>query len=318
MNKKQTLHAWLLTDTGILVLLALLKVAIHLPFFTSYGYFRDELYYIACSNHLAWGYVDQPPFSIAVLAAVRFLFGESLIAIRFLPAIVGGVTVLLAGLMARRIGGGRFAQVLASLAILTSPVVMGNAGRYYSMNAFDLLFWALAGYIIILIITKNEPKLWLLFGVVAGLGVLNKYSMGFFLVSLLAAMILTPSRRQFLSIWFWIGALIGLVMVLPHFIWEYQNGFPTLEFIRNAAYLKNTPTTPWAFFMGQLRDTGIANAVIWLTGLAYCLFRKEGKPWRFHDSCAAPRNVHPLPVWPGDVATKRGTRPDRGPPPILC
>jgi hypothetical protein len=281
MKEKQTPYAWLRTGTGILVLLALLKVAIHLPFFTSYGYFRDELYYIACSNRLAWGYVDQPPFSIAILAVVRFLFGESLIAIRFLPAVVGAVTVLLAGLMARRIGGGRFAQVLASLAILTSPVVMGNAGRYYSMNAFDLLFWALAGYIVILMVTKNEPKLWLLFGVVAGLGVLNKYSMGFFLVSLLAAMILTPYRRQFLSIWFWIGALIGLVMVLPHFIWEYQNGFPTLEFIHNAAYLKNTPTTPWAFFMGQLRDTGIANGVIWLTGLAYCLFRKEGKPWRF-------------------------------------
>jgi len=149
------------------------------------------------------------------------------------------------------------------------------------MNAFDLLFWALAGYIVILIVTKQDEKLWLLFGAVAGLGVMNKYSMGFFLVSLLAAMLLTPYRKQFLSKWFWIGGLIGLGIVTPHLLWEYRNGFPTLEFIHNASVIKNTPTTPWAFFIGQLRDTGFANSILWIGGLVYCLFRKEGKAYRF-------------------------------------
>jgi hypothetical protein len=281
MLDKKTTQPWVLTDIGFLFLLALLKVAIHAPFFSSYGYFRDELYYIACSNHLAWGYVDQPPLSIFILAVVRFLLGDSLVAIRIVPAIAGAATVFLAGLITRQLGGGRFAQFLAAFAVLTSPVVLGNGGRYFSMNAFDLLFWALAGYIVILIVTKQDERLWLLFGAVAGLGVMNKYSMGFFLASLLAAMLLTPYRKQFLNRWFWIGGVIGLGIVAPHLLWEYRNGFPTLEFIHNAAVNKNTPTTPWAFFFGQLRDTGLANSILWISGLVYCLFRKEGKAYRF-------------------------------------
>jgi hypothetical protein len=281
MTEKKTIHAWIFTETGILLLLALLKLVIHVPFFNSYGYFRDELYYIACSKHLAWGYVDQPPLSIFILAIVRFLFGDSLIAIRVVPAIAGASTVFLAGLMARQLGGGRFAQFLAAFAVLTSPVVLGNGGRYFSMNSFDLLFWALAGYIIILIVTKDNQKLWLLFGLVAGLGVMNKYSMGFFLVSLLLAMLLTSHRKQFLSRWFWLGGLIGVGIVVPHLLWEYRNGFPTLEFIHNATYVKNTPTTPWAFFIGQLNDAGLANSPIWIAGLMYCLFRRERNGYRF-------------------------------------
>ena len=142
MIEKKTWQDWLPTGNGILLALALLKIIIHVPFFNAYGYFRDELYYIACSNHLAWGYVDQPPLSISILAVVRFLFGDSLIAIRIVPAIAGAATVFLAGLMTRQLGGGRFAQFLAAFAVLTSPVVLGNGGRYFSMNAFDLLFWA--------------------------------------------------------------------------------------------------------------------------------------------------------------------------------
>jgi len=280
MGDKKTLQVWLASDIGVLVLLALLKVAIHIPFFNSYGYFRDELYYIACSNHLAWGYVDQPPLSIFVLAIVRFLFGESLIAIRIFPAIAGAATVFLAGLMARQLGGGRFAQFLAAFAVLTSPVVLGNGGRYFSMNSFDLLFWALAGYVVTLIISKRNPKLWLVFGAVAGLGIMNKYSMGFFIAALAVAMLLTPERKHFLSKWFWIGGLIGVGIVLPHLIWEYRNGFPTLEFIHNATYLKNTPTTPWAFLVGQLKDTGFANSIVWMFGLVFCLFWKQGRTYR--------------------------------------
>ncbi|MBP1646607.1 MAG: glycosyl transferase family protein [Bacteroidetes bacterium] len=281
MGEKLPFRQRIFSDTGILVLLALLKVAIHIPYFNSYGYFRDELYYIACSEHLAWGYVDQPPLSIFVLAIVRFLLGDSLIAIRIVPALAGAVTVFLAGLMARQLGGGRFAQILAALAVLTSPVVLGNGGRYFSMNSFDLLFWALAGYIVIVIVTKNEQRLWVLFGLIAGLGVLNKYSMGFFLAGLLVAMLLTSLRKQFMSKWFWMGGAIGVAIVIPHLLWEYRNGFPTLEFIHNATNLKNTPTPPWAFFVGQLRDTGFANSIIWILGLVFCLFDSAGKRYRF-------------------------------------
>jgi hypothetical protein len=281
MKDTTSAQRWVLSGTGILFLLAIVKALIHVPFFSEYGYFRDELYYIACSNRLAWGYVDQPPLSIAVLAVVRFMLGESLFAIRIVPAIAGAITVFITGAMAREMGGGRFAQFLAALAVLTSPVVLGNGGRYFSMNSFDLLLWAVAGYLIVLIVTRNDQKLWLLFGVVAGLGVMNKYSMGFYLVSILVAMSFTPHRKQFLSKWFWLGGLIGVAIVLPHLIWEYRNGFSTLEFMRNAANQKNTPTPPLAFFVGQLRDTGLANSIIWIVGLIFCLFGKGQKSWRF-------------------------------------
>src|SRR5208283_6009412 len=115
----------------------------HIIFHGNYGYFRDELYYIACSKRLAWGYVDQPPFSIAVLAFVRTLLGDSLHAIRFLPAVAGSCVVVLAALMARRFGGGRFAQGCAALAVVLAPGLLGH-GRYFSMNAFDVLFWVTA------------------------------------------------------------------------------------------------------------------------------------------------------------------------------
>jgi 4-amino-4-deoxy-L-arabinose transferase-like glycosyltransferase len=144
-------------------------------FHDRYGYFRDELYYIACSDHLDWGFVDHPPFSIALLLVSRAITGDSLQAIRFLPSVAGAAVVVLAALMTRRLGGSRSAQALASLAVVVAPVLIGH-GRYFSMNAFDVLFWAGAIYVLILIFSGGSSRLWLLFGAIAGVGLLNKYS----------------------------------------------------------------------------------------------------------------------------------------------
>ncbi len=270
----------LLTDTRILLLAALASLAAHLVCITEYGYFRDELYYIACSNHPAWGYVDHPPFSIFVLVLVRQALGESLVAIRILPAVAGAVVVFVTGRMARDLGGGRVAQIVAALAALTAPVILGNAGRYFSMNAFDLLFWALASWIAIRIFRDDAGKLWLLFGIVAGLGILNKYSMAFFLAGLGVGMVLTPARKHFLSAWFWMGAVLGGLLVLPHVLWEMHAGFPTAEFVRNAALEKNMPVTPLAYLYGQFGMAGPGNAVIWIGGLIFAFGAGGQKRWR--------------------------------------
>jgi hypothetical protein len=280
MPRKLYHRDWLLSSTAILLYLALLKVIIHLPFVQAYGYFRDELYYIACSNHLAWGYVDQPPLSIFILAGTRFLLGDSLLAIRIIPILAGAAIVVLAGLMARQMGGGRLAQVIAALAALTAPVIMGNAGRYFSMNAFDLLFWALASYMVILILKGGAQKLWLLLGAVAGLGTLNKYSMAFFVIGLLVGMLLTPHRKQFLSRWFWMGGALGALIVVPHLLWEISNGVPTREFMANATGLKNIAMDPWEFFVGQIGMEGVGNLVIWVSGLVFTLFSRPGRTFR--------------------------------------
>lgn len=259
--------------------IALCQVAVQIFFHGNYGYFRDELYYIACSGHLAWGYVDQPPLSIALLAVTRFLFGDSLHAIRLLPAVAGGAVVILAAMMARRLGGGRTALAGAALMTVAAHELLGE-GRAFSMNPFDVLFWALATYLLIIILGSDRPRLWIAFGLVFGLGLVNKYSIGFLGIGLVAGLIATPQRKQFLSPWFWCGAALAAVIFLPHLIWEMVNRFPSLEFMHNASQLKNVPTTPLDFFLGQVRYANLLNAPLWLAGVGYLLFGRETRPFR--------------------------------------
>jgi 4-amino-4-deoxy-L-arabinose transferase-like glycosyltransferase len=249
--------------------IALAKLALNLGFAGRYGYFRDELYYIACSNHLAWGYVDQPPLSILILKATLWLLGDSLYAIRFPAALAGSACVVLTGLIARKLGGGRFAQVLAALAAALSPVVLANAARYFTMNAFDLLFWALGSYVLLSIILDHNERLWVVYGLVAGLGVMNKYSVLFFGLGTVAGVLLTAQRRSLLRPWIWIGGALAAIIVLPHALWEIRLGFPSSEFIHNASTLKNAPVTAVDFFVSQAFMTGFGQTLLWIAGLGF-------------------------------------------------
>lgn len=262
------------TATAGLLVIAIAKVVFHAVFHGRYGYFRDELYYIACSKHLAWGYVDQPPFSIAALALTRRLLGESLYAIRLPAALAGAATVVLTGLIARKLGGGRAAQLLSALAAALSPVYLGNAGRFFSMNAFDLLFWAAGAYVLVVILADGKQKMWLAYGVVAGLGVLNKYSMLFFGCGTLGGLLLTRRRRDLGRRWIWLGAAIAVVIMLPHLAWQIRNGFPSAEFIRNASLQKNAPLPIPEFLSEQVMMMGFGQTLLWLLGLGFFLFRR--------------------------------------------
>jgi dolichyl-phosphate-mannose-protein mannosyltransferase len=268
------------SDTLWIAAIALAKLALNVAFHGRYGYFRDELYYMACSDHLAWGYVDQPPFSIGLLAITRTLLGDSLYAIRFPAALAGAATVLLTGLMARKLGGGRFAQLLAAAAAALSPVVLGNGARYFSMNAFDLMFWALGAYVLMSILVEGREKLWLVYGLVAGLGVMNKYSVMFFGLGTFAGILLTAQRRGLARPWIWLGGLIAAVIVSPHAVWEIRHGFPTREFIHNASVLKNAPQSAAAFAIGQAMETGFGQTLLWLLGLGFFFSGGAAKPLR--------------------------------------
>ena len=215
--------------TAILVYLASLKLLVHLLTNGNYGYFRDELYYMAAAEHLALGYVDFPPFVALVTALTRLLLGDSTVALRFLPALAGALVVVLAGLMARELGGGRFAQGLAALATLVAPsfLVMGT---FISMDAFDQLFWVSAAYVLILILKQDRLRLWLLFGLIAGLGVLTKITVLYFGFAVFAALLLTSSRRHLLAPWPWLGGAIAVLFLLPYIFWQITHGWPTLEF----------------------------------------------------------------------------------------
>ena len=207
--------------------LAILATLLHFLFNRQYGYFRDELYYAACGQYPAWGYLDHAPLVAWVAHATRALFGDSLFALRLMPAISAAAKVWLAGWIAREMGGGRFAQTLAALATLCAPIYL-TFDNFLSMNAFEPVFWMASAAVVLRILNGGSQRLWLMFGVFAGFGLLNKHSMLFFASGLVAGLLLTPARREFSGKWLWLGALIAFLIFLPNFMWEWVRSWPTI------------------------------------------------------------------------------------------
>src|SRR6202166_3094348 len=184
-------HSWFSGGMAIACLLAVAAVLLQIATNGRYGYFRDELYYIATSDHLAWGYVDFAPLASLLLRVSRLLFGDSLHAIRFLPALANGAEIVLTGLITRELGGKRFAVLLACLSVLMAPVILGNGTRF-SMNPFEPLFWMGSIYFLLRAMNRNQPVLLVRCGVLLGLGLENKHSTAFFLVSLPTGLVILP------------------------------------------------------------------------------------------------------------------------------
>ena len=259
--------------------IALVKLAIHLLTANRYGYFRDELYYIACGEHLAWGYVDHAPMVAWLIKLSRTLFGDSLFALRLFPAFAGAAKVLLTGLIARELGGRRFAVALACVCVLVGGYLALDS--FFSMNAFEPVFWMGCVYFIILAIKHDQPRYWLWFGLLAGLGLENKHSMLFFGAGIFAGLLLTRSRRFFASKWLWIAGALALVLFLPNVIWEYRHDWATLELLRNVQTSgKNVVLSPLAFIAQQIFILNPLTLPIWLAGLWFFFFDRDGKQFR--------------------------------------
>ncbi len=258
---------------------ALASVLLHLAFLRSYGWFRDEFYYVACGHHLDFGYVDHPPFVALVARLVTSIFGDSLAALRFVSAIVGAAVIYLTGRLARELGGGLFAQGLAAVCVLIAPVYL-NLFHIFTMNGFDFLFWTLGALVVVRILKTENPKLWLLFGLVAGLGLENKHSMLFFGLGVFVGVLLAPERRQFRSRWIWLGGAIAFALFLPNLLWEVIHGWPTLEFMHNAAEYKNLALSPVAFMLQQILLMHPLTLPVWLSGIGWYFFSRRGRPFR--------------------------------------
>lgn len=264
--------------TAILVYLALVKLFLHLLTAGNYGYFRDELYYVAAGEHLDFGYVDFPPFVALVARLTRTLFGDSLLALHIFPALAGALVVVLAGLMARELGGRRFAQGLAALATLIAPNML-VFGTWLSMDSFDQLFWVAGAYVLLLILTRGNPRLWLVFGMIAGLGLLTKLTMLYFGLAVFVAFLITPARRQLLGPWPWLGGALAVVFLLPYIVWEIMHGWPTLEFWANYG-AKIDPSSPVEFLVEQIVTMQPPTLPLWIAGLCYYLFARDGRAVR--------------------------------------
>lgn len=265
------------TATRIVIALALAKLLLHLLTFRGYGIFRDELYYLACSRHLAWGYVEFPPMIAVLTRAVTSVLGESLFAVRLLPALAGALLVALTAMIARELGGGRFAQGLAGLTVIMAPGWL-SIDHILNTNAFEPLFWGACAWLAIRALKTGDSRYWLWFGAVAGLGLLNKHAMLFFGFGIVMGLLLTPARKVFRHSELWLGGAIAAVLILPHVLWQIRLGWPTLEFLQNAVKYKNAILTPWQFLGAQLLLTGAA-VPVWIAGLWF-LFSSRGKPYR--------------------------------------
>jgi 4-amino-4-deoxy-L-arabinose transferase-like glycosyltransferase len=266
----------------MILLFALAKFVVHLVTASGYGYFRDEFYYLACAEHPAAGYVDQPPLSVFVIGAVHHLLGDSRIAIRLVPAILGAVTVALVGLITKALGGGRWAAALAMTAAFIAPGYLA-VDHFYSMNAFDVVFWALAAYLVIRLIDADRTaslRLWILLGVVLGLGLLNKISVLWLGAGLFVGMLASPQRRWLLTPGPWIAGAIAGVLFAPHVIWQMQNGWPTLEFLRHATSDKMIAVAPLDFFLGQMVTMHPFTLPLWLGGLVFLFVHPAGARYR--------------------------------------
>ncbi|HEY3293810.1 MAG TPA: glycosyltransferase family 39 protein [bacterium] len=271
-----------LLQRGGFVLAAFLLITLlaHLLTATHYPMFRDEFYYLDCANHLDYGYVDQPPFSIFVLDGWRMIFGDSLFAVRLLPSLLAVALMWLTWKITEEMGGGLFARTLACGAAFFSPQLRALAG-FYSMNAFDLVFWAAAALILIRIAKTNDSRLWIPFGIIAGWGLLNKISLLYFGAGLIVAMALTPLRRQFARRQFWIGGIMALLLFLPYVLWQFSHEFATLQFIRNATAFKNAAFAPHQFLMEFALENNPISILLWLGGLGVLLFYKPLRTFRF-------------------------------------
>jgi len=250
---------------------------VHLLTSGRYGYFRDEFYYMACARHLDFGYVDQPPLSILLLRLSEALFGHSLFAIRVLPALAGAATVVLTGLIARQLGGRAWAIALACAATLSALFYLA-VGNFFSMNAFEPLFWMGIVYLLVRIINEGAPTLWLWFGALLGLGIENKHSTVFFGAGVFVALLLTPERRHFGHKWIWLGGLLAFAIALPNIVWEARHHWPTYELLNNIAHSnKNVALSPVAFIAQGINFMNPATLPLSLAGLFWVFTSREGR-----------------------------------------
>jgi hypothetical protein len=247
-----------------------------------YGFFRDELYFLVCGHHLAWGYVDMPPLTALQARLAETLFGLSPTGIRILSFAAGGVTVGLTGVLAWQLGGRRAAQALAMMAVLAAPVFLGTS-NYLSMNSLEPCFW-MGALLVVLRLAEGaaSPRAWLLFGLLAGLGIESKHSTVFFLVALLVGLIVSPQRRILWSRWCAAGVAVLMLVALPNFVWQWAHHFPTYELLNGVAHTdKNTKFPPLAFLMQQVTMLLIVAAPLWMGGLAWLGVARKATPWRF-------------------------------------
>ncbi|HEY6769374.1 MAG TPA: glycosyltransferase family 39 protein [Candidatus Sulfotelmatobacter sp.] len=260
--------------------IALAKFCFHLYFNNRYEYFRDEFDYMSCGDHLGWGYVDQPPLIPFLIHACRAVLGDSLRSVRFIPALASSLLVVQTAVLAREFGGRGYAQLLSAITIVIAPQYLSN-GSLLGTNCLEPNLWMGCAYFVILAIKRNDPRYWLWFGVIAGLGLEEKYSIALFGFGIVVGLLLTEQRSVFLNKWIWIGGMAAFLIFLPNLLWNIKYDWPFLQLIHNIKASGRDVILPaWQYFFQQTLLVDPITAPIWIAGLVALLFSARLKPYR--------------------------------------
>lgn len=261
-------------------LIALIYFVLHMLTSMRYGYFRDALYYLACADHLAFGYVDLPPLFPFIAWIARHTLGTSLPSLIFWPALAGAGRIVLVAAFARELGAKRFGVALAA-ALAATPAVWWVIDHQFAMNAFEALFWSGCAYVILRMIHTQNPKLWLAFGLIAGFGLENKYSIAICAFALLLGLLLTSQRRLLFTPWLFAGGAVALVIFLPNLLWNIQHHWPFLELMHNIRVTgKDIAYPPLAYISQQILIMNPFSLPFWLGGLLFYFFSRNARDYR--------------------------------------
>ena len=273
-------RSFLTTGRTIVWAIALATLVFHIFFNNRYGYFRDEFNYISCGDHLAWGYVDQPPLVPFLIRICRAALGDSLRSIRFIPALASSLLMVQTAAITRELGGRRYAMLLSAICVLIAPQYLSN-GSLLGTNCLEPTFWMGCAYFAILAIKRSDPRYWLWFGLFAGLGLEEKYSIAVFGLGIVVGLLLTEQRRVFLDKWIWLGGLVAFLIFLPNLLWNIKYDWPFVQLMRGIrAEGRDVVLGPFAYFFQQTLLVNPFMAPIWVTGLFALLFSKRFKPYR--------------------------------------
>jgi hypothetical protein len=262
------------SNTAVLLYMALGTVILHAVVGNRYGFHRDELAFLDDARHLAWGYPAYPPVTPFFGRISLFLFGTSLVGFRLFASLAYGATIVLAGLMARDLGGKRNAQFFAGALCL--PFVIGG-GALMQYVSLDFLAWVLTAYFVIRLLKTEDPRWWLAIGAGIGFGLLSKYSMCFFAAGIVVGLLFTGARRYLKCRWLWFGVAVALIMFLPNLLWQVQHQFVSLDLLRfiHARDVRRGDVS--GFLPDQLRNTFLP---LVLAGLYFYLFSRHGARFR--------------------------------------
>jgi hypothetical protein len=218
-------------DPVILVAIATAIALLHLLTNNRYGFHRDELQFLSDARHLDWGFVPYPPLVPFLERISLSLFGLSMVGLRLFSVLAQSAAIVLAGLMARELGGARLAQVITAVAVALSALPLFN-GTEFQYTSFDYLWCVLIAYLTIRLLKSENPRWWLAIGAVIGLGLETKYTVLFLALSLVIGILVSPSRRLLLSRWFVIGVVLAFAIFLPNLLWQIRHHFIALDFLR--------------------------------------------------------------------------------------